>query len=67
MLRSLFGCRFLAAKLGVDELVQFATIENGLDLLGQPAATKDIATGIILVLAISLDAISRRRRATGAA
>jgi D-xylose transport system permease protein len=43
------------------------SIENGLDLLGQSAATKDMATGIILVMAISVDAISRRRRASAAA
>jgi D-xylose transport system permease protein len=40
-----------------------ASIVNGLDLLGESAATEQIATGTILVLAVSLDAVSRRRRA----
>jgi len=63
---SLFGGRGRVYHAVLGALV-IVSIENGLDLLGQPAATKDIATGIILVLAISLDAISRRRRATAAA
>jgi D-xylose transport system permease protein len=63
---SLFGGRGRVYNAVLGALV-IVSIENGLDLLGQPAATKDIATGIILVLAISLDAISRRRRATAAA
>jgi len=63
---SLFGGRGRVYHAVLGALV-IVSIENGLDLLGQPAATKDVATGIILVLAISLDAISRRRRATAAA
>ncbi len=63
---SLFGGRGRVYHAVLGALV-IVSIENGLDLLGQPAATKDIATGIILVLAISLDAISRRRRAAAAA
>jgi D-xylose transport system permease protein len=63
---SLFGGRGRVYHAVLGALV-IVSIENGLDLLGQPAATKDIATGIILVLAISLDAISRRRRAAFAA
>jgi D-xylose transport system permease protein len=63
---SLFGGRGRVYHAVLGALV-IVSIENGLDLLGQPAATKDIATGIILVLAISLDAISRRRRAMAGA
>ncbi|HTJ36669.1 MAG TPA: sugar ABC transporter permease [Dactylosporangium sp.] len=44
------------------------SVQNGLDLLGEPAAVKNIATGVILVVAVVLDAVSRRRRlARGAA
>jgi D-xylose transport system permease protein len=38
------------------------SIENGLYLLGQASSTQDIATGIILVIAVSIDALSRRRQ-----
>jgi len=40
-----------------------ASVHNGLGLLGKAASTEDIATGAILVLAVSLDALNRRRRA----
>ncbi|MBN9374113.1 MAG: hypothetical protein J0I40_01730, partial [Cellulomonas sp.] len=38
------------------------SVQNGLDLLGQPAAIKNISTGVILVIAVVVDAIGRRRR-----
>jgi D-xylose transport system permease protein len=59
---SLFGGRgrIYHALLGA---VVIESVENGLDLLGQSAATKNIATGIILVLAVCIDAVNRRRRA----
>lgn len=59
---SLFGGhgRVYQALLGA---LVIASVENGLDLLGKPSSTKDIATGAILVAAVSIDAISRRRRA----
>lgn len=63
---SLFGGRGRAYNAILGALL-IVSIENGLDLLGQSAATKDMATGIILVMAISVDAISRRRRASAAA
>jgi D-xylose transport system permease protein len=44
-----------------------ASIVNGLDLLGQAASTEDIATGVILVLAVSIDSFNRRRRAASGA
>jgi D-xylose transport system permease protein len=57
---SLFGGhgRIYNALLGA---LVIDSVENGLDLIGQSASTKSIATGIILVLAVSLDALSRRR------
>lgn len=57
---SLFGGygRIYNALLGA---LVIDSVENGLDLIGQSASTKNIATGIILVLAVSLDALSRRR------
>ena len=59
---SLFGGhgRIYQALLGA---LVIASIENGLDLLGESASTEEIATGVILVLAVSIDALSRRRRA----
>ena len=58
---SLFGGRgrIYHALLGATVIV---SVENGLDLLGESAATKNIATGIILVLAVCIDAVNRRRR-----
>jgi D-xylose transport system permease protein len=57
---SLFGGhgRIYHALLGA---LVIDSVENGLDLIGQSESTKNIATGIILVLAVSLDALSRRR------
>jgi D-xylose transport system permease protein len=58
---SLFGGRgrIYQALLGA---IVIESVENGLDLLGQSAATKNIATGIILVLAVCIDAVNRRRQ-----
>lgn len=58
---SLFGGRGKIYHAILGALV-VGSVENGLDLLGQPAAVKNIATGLILLVAISVDAISRRRR-----
>ena len=58
---SLFGGRGKIYHAVLGALV-VGSVENGLDLLGQPAAVKNVATGLILLLAISVDAISRRRR-----
>jgi D-xylose transport system permease protein len=38
-----------------------ATVNNGLGLLDQPAAVVNIITGLVLLLAASVDALSRRR------
>ncbi len=60
---SLFGGRGQIYNALLGALV-IGSVENGLDLLGQPASTKNIATGVILLLAVSIDAVSRRRRRT---
>lgn len=59
---SLFGGRgrIYGALLGT---LMIASVHNGLGLLGKPASTEEVATGVILVLAVSLDALNRRRRA----
>lgn len=64
---SLFGGRGHVYQGLLGALV-IGSVENGFDLLGKSTATKSIATGIILVVAVGVDALSRRRRlATGAA
>ncbi|MEO7146730.1 MAG: ABC transporter permease [Terrimesophilobacter sp.] len=58
---SLFGGRGRIFHGLVGALV-VGSVQNGLDLLGQPAAIKNIATGVILVVAVVVDALGRRRR-----
>lgn len=58
---SLFGGRGRIYHGLLGALV-VASIVNGLDLMGESAATDQMATGVILVLAVSVDAVSRRRR-----
>ena len=43
-----------------------ATVENGLGLLGQPAAVVFVVTGLVLLLAAGVDVLSRRRSAVSA-
>jgi D-xylose transport system permease protein len=59
---SLFGGRGRVYNAILGALV-VASVENGLALLGEAASTEDMATGAILVLAVSLDALNRRRLA----
>ncbi len=62
---SLFGGKGLIRDGVIGGLV-IATIDNGLGLLNQAAYINFIITGAVLLLAASVDAISRRRRsATG--
>jgi D-xylose transport system permease protein len=58
---SLYGGRgrIYSALLGT---LMIASVHNGLGLLGKPASTEEVATGVILVLAVSLDSFNRRRR-----
>jgi D-xylose transport system permease protein len=58
---SLFGGRGRVYHAILGALV-VGSVQNGLDLLGEPAAVKNIATGVILVVAVVIDAVSRRRR-----
>lgn len=59
---SLFGGRGRIYQAVLGALI-VASVENGLALLGKAASTEDMATGVILVLAVSFDAFNRRRRA----
>jgi D-xylose transport system permease protein len=58
---SLFGGRGNVYQALLGALV-VGSVQNGLDLLGQPAAIKNVATGLILIIAVVIDAIGRRRR-----
>lgn len=59
---SLFGGRgsVWAALLGA---LVIGSVSNGLDLVGQPADVKYMVEGAILLLAVTIDAYSRRRLA----
>jgi D-xylose transport system permease protein len=58
---SLFGGRGRLAGALLGALV-ISSVANGLDLLGGSAAQETIATGLILLAAITLDVTSRRQR-----
>jgi D-xylose transport system permease protein len=59
---SLFGGvgRVVSALLGA---LVIASIQNGMDLLGLASGTKFVITGLVLLGAVLIDAISKRRRA----
>ncbi|WP_405492159.1 sugar ABC transporter permease [Nocardia sp. NBC_00511] len=57
---SLFGGRGRVSDAVIGGAV-LAVVSNGLGLLRQPAAVVSIVTGLVLLLAASVDAISRRR------
>ncbi|HVK22369.1 MAG TPA: ABC transporter permease [Actinokineospora sp.] len=59
---SLFGGRGKVIHAVIGGLV-LAVVENGLGLLQQPAAVVNIVTGLVLLLAATVDALSRRRAA----
>ncbi|MFJ4650042.1 sugar ABC transporter permease [Nocardia sp. NPDC088792] len=59
---SLFGGRGRVADAVIGGAV-LAVVSNGLGLLRQPAAVVSIVTGLVLLLAATVDAISRRRAA----
>jgi D-xylose transport system permease protein len=58
---SMFGGHGKAIHALLGGLV-IAGIDNGMGLLGFPAAVKFIVTGVVLLLAVSIDAIARRNR-----
>ncbi|MVU76886.1 ABC transporter permease [Nocardia sp. ET3-3] len=57
---SLFGGRGRVADAVIGGAV-LAVVSNGLGLLQQPAAVVSIVTGLVLLLAATVDALSRRR------
>jgi len=58
---SLFGGRGKVVSAVLGGLV-IALIANGIDLVGYSAATKQITTGVILLAAVTLDTVARRRQ-----
>ncbi|TLW95176.1 ABC transporter permease [Saccharomonospora piscinae] len=61
---SLFGGRGRVSDAVIGGTV-LAVVSNGLGLLKQPAAVVSIVTGLVLLLAATVDAVSRRRAAAG--
>jgi D-xylose transport system permease protein len=59
---SLFGGRGQVKAAVLGSLV-IAMIANGIDLVGYSAATKYIVTAVILLAAVTLDTVLRRRLA----
>ena len=59
---SLFGGRGRVSHAVIGGLV-LATVDNGLGLLHQPPAVVNMVTGLVLLLAATVDALSRRRAA----
>jgi D-xylose transport system permease protein len=57
---SLFGGRGRLAQAAVGALL-ISMITNGLGLLGYPAGITFLVTGGVLILAATIDALSRRR------
>jgi D-xylose transport system permease protein len=60
---SLFGGRGHVKSALLGALV-IASIDNGLGLLGLGSGQKFVITGLVLLLAVAVDSISRRRQAT---
>jgi D-xylose transport system permease protein len=60
---SLFGGRGYVRSALLGGLI-ISMISNGIDLVGYSPATKLITTGVILLLAVTLDTLSRRRLET---
>jgi D-xylose transport system permease protein len=61
---SLFGGRGKAMH-GVIGGIVIAAIDNGMGLLGFSAAAKYIVTALVLLIAVTIDAIARRNRPEG--
>lgn len=58
---SLFGGRGSVWNALVGALV-IGSVENGMDLLSAPSSVKYIVEGGILLLAVTIDTVTRRRR-----
>ena len=58
---SLFGGRGRITGALLGALV-ISSVQNGLALIGQTAATQVIATGVILLAAVTLDMTARNRQ-----
>ncbi len=61
---SLFGGRGKILHGVLGGLV-IAAIDNGMGLLGFSAAAKNIVTAVVLILAVTIDAVARRNRPSG--
>jgi len=61
---SLFGGRGKAIH-GVIGGIVIAAIDNGMGLLGFSAAAKFIVTALVLLIAVTIDAVARRNRPAG--
>jgi len=61
---SLFGGRGSVWAIVLGSLI-VGSLENGLDLIGQSTAVKNMVEGVVLLLAVLVDALARRRNATG--
>jgi D-xylose transport system permease protein len=61
---SLFGGKGRAIDAVIGGLV-VAVIENGMALMGYGSGTKYVVTGIVLLLAAGVDALSRKRADAG--
>jgi D-xylose transport system permease protein len=61
---SLFGGRGSVWAIVLGSLI-VGSLFNGLALTGQTAAVQQMAEGIVLLLAVLVDALARRRNATG--
>jgi D-xylose transport system permease protein len=57
---SLFGGRGFVKAALLGALVT-QTIQNGIDLVGYSDAVKDVVTAVILLAAVTLDTLSKRR------
>jgi D-xylose transport system permease protein len=61
---SLFGGRGKAVH-GVLGGIVIAAIDNGMGLLGFSAASKYMVTAVVLIVAVTIDAVARRNRPAG--
>jgi len=61
---SLFGGRGSVWAIVLGSLV-IGSLSNGLDLLNQNTDVKFIVEGIVLIIAVTIDALARRRRTAG--